>query len=183
MAPAADEADLIRGAQALDEDAWSELYARHREKIYAFVLLRIGDRHAAEDLTAEVFLRAVRGIKRYQWRGAPISAWLYRIAQNVTIDHRKSLARRSAHESRQDAFDVRERTDHIAVLDDRRDMHAAIRMLTDEQQQVLLLRFYAGLSTEEISVVMKKRPSAVKALQARGLRSLGRVLAEGGRAR
>jgi RNA polymerase sigma-70 factor (ECF subfamily) len=175
-APDSGEARLIQAAIELDEDAWARLYARYREQIYAYIVMRVGDRHTSEDLTADVFVRAIAGIKKYEWRGTPLLAWLYRIAHNTTIDYRKQQARRSGREAGSLSVDIEDRVDSLSALDERNDMLDAIRALTENQQQVILLRFYGGLSTAQVSTVVNKPETAVKALQARGLRSLRRIL-------
>ena len=171
------EEQLIEAARALDERAWSEIYRRHGQQVYAYIYYRLGDQHIAEDLAADVFVKALGGIKGYVWRGTPLLAWLYRIAHNVTADHRKATARRMAHHSASDAEEIEERIDHLRRLDERTDMMRAIRALTEDQQQVIILRFYMGMSNQEVAAVMHKPEGAVKALQTRGLKSLRRVLA------
>ena len=173
---AAAEASLVDAARALRDDAWAEIYRRHAGQVYAYIYFRIGDQHTAEDLTADVFIKAIGGIKGYTWRGKPLLAWLYRIAHHVTVDHRKANARRSQHQTGEAPEDIRERADALKELDERSDMMRAIRALTDDQQQVIVLRFYQGLSNAEVASVMGKPEGAVKALQSRGLRSLRRVL-------
>jgi RNA polymerase sigma-70 factor (ECF subfamily) len=149
--------------------------------VYAYIYYRIGDRPSAEDLTADVFVRAIAGIERYEWRGTPLLAWLYRIAHNVTADYRKSAARRSARELAEAPEEIEERVDQLQAHDERSDMMQAIRLLTDDQQQVLVLRFYAGMTNAQVAKVVGKPETAVKALQSRALRSLRRILTEGGR--
>ena len=170
------EQPLIEAARALDEQAWSEIYRRHAQQVYAYIYYRLGDQHTAEDLAADVFVKALGGIKGYVWRGTPLLAWLYRIAHNVTVDHRKAATRRMSHQSPADADEVEERIDHLRQLDERTDMMRAIRALTEDQQQVIILRFYMGMSNAEVASVMNKPEGAVKALQTRGLKSLRRVL-------
>lgn len=170
------EAQLVEAARALGEEAWAEIYRRHAQQVYGYIYFRLGDQHTAEDLTADVFVKAIAGIKSYAYRGTPLLAWLYRIAHNVTVDYRKAAARHMQHFSAAPADDVEEREDALAMLDDRSDMLSAIRALTEEQQQVILLRFYQGLSNAEVAAVMGKPEGAVKALQSRGLRSLRRML-------
>jgi RNA polymerase sigma-70 factor (ECF subfamily) len=170
------EEQLIEAARAFDERAWAEIYRRHAQQVYAYIYYRLGDQHIAEDLAADVFVKALGGIKGYVWRGTPLLAWLYRIAHNVTVDHRKTAARRLAHHSPADAEEVEERIDHLRRLDERTDMMRAIRALTEDQQQVIILRFYMGMSNQEVAHVMHKPEGAVKALQMRGLKSLRRVL-------
>jgi RNA polymerase sigma-70 factor (ECF subfamily) len=170
------EEQLVEAARSVGEEAWAEIYRRHAQQVYAYIYYRLGDQHTAEDLTADVFVKAIAGIKGYAYRGTPLLAWLYRIAHNVTVDHRKAAARHSQHLSSAPADDVEEREDALGMLDDRSDMLAAIRGLTDEQQQVILLRFYQGMSNAEVAAVLGKPEGAVKALQSRGLRSLRRIL-------
>src|SRR3990172_1254544 len=82
-----DERDLIRRAQQRDADAFTELYRRHVDMIYRYALLRGGDESVAEDLTSEVFMRALEAIGDYEDRGTPLAAWLYRIARARVIDY------------------------------------------------------------------------------------------------
>jgi len=172
------EEQLVEAARSLREDAWAEIYRRHAEQVYAYIYFRLGDQHTAEDLSADVFVKAIAGIKSYTYRGTPLLAWLYRIAHNVTADYRKSRARRMQHQAIEAAEDIEERADALRLMDERSDMLSAIRALTEEQQQVIILRFYQGLSNAEVARIMGKPEGAVKALQSRGLRSLRRILAE-----
>jgi len=175
----AGEEELVEAARALDDAAWAEIYSRHAQQVYAYINFRLNDTHTAEDLTADVFVKAIGGIRNFAWRGTPLLAWLYRIAHNVTVDYRAAAARRSR--LRAEAAEmVVESRDGLHALDDRADMLEAIRDLTDEQQQVVILRFYRGMSTAEVARVMDKPEGAVKAQQARALRSLRRILNEDG---
>jgi len=176
-----EEQALIEAARELHEDAWAEIYRRHAEQVYAYIFFRIGDRTAAEDLAADVFVRAIAGIRNYEWRGTPLLAWLYRIAHNVTADHRKTAAKRAAREAAEAPEEIEERVDMVQALDERNDMMKAIRSLTEDQQQVLILRFYGGMSNAQVAEAVGKPETAVKALQARGLRTLRRILSEGDR--
>ena len=169
------EERLIEAARALDEEAWAAIYERHAQQIYAYIYYRLGDQHAAEDLAADVFVKAIAGIKGYAYRGTPLLAWLYRIAHNVTADYRKAEARRARHQSADEPDEVQDR-DLLAMLDERSDMLEAIRRLTEDQQQVIILRFYSGMSSAEVARVMDKPEGAVKALQTRAVRSLRRFL-------
>lgn len=178
LAEASDER-LVADARSLREDAWAEIYQRHAQQVYAYVYYRLGDQHAAEDLTSDVFVKAIAGIHNYSYRGTPLLAWLYRIAHNVTADYRKSSARRAQHQVAVELEEINERSDSIGALDDREDMLGAIRALTEDQQQVVLLRFYHGMNHAEVARVMGKPEGAVKALQTRALRSLRRLLSDG----
>ena len=170
------EAGLVEGLRALRESAWAEVYGRHAQQVYAYIYYRLGDQHVAEDLAADVFVKALAGIGGYSYRGTPLLAWFYRIAHNVTVDYRKAAARRSAHQAAEEPEEIEERHDRLGALDARRDMMSAIRRLTEDQQQVIVLRFYQGLSNAEVGKVIGKPEGAVKALQSRALRSLRRIL-------
>ncbi len=174
------EEQLVEQARGLNEDAWAVIYQRHAQQVYAYIYYRLGDQHAAEDLTADVFVKAIAGIKGYAYRGTPLLAWLYRIARNATVDYRKTAAKRAQHQTQDAAEEVEEREDRVQALDERTDMLSAIRALTEDQQQVVILRFYAGMSNAEVARAMGKPEGAVKALQTRALRSLRRLLTEGG---
>jgi RNA polymerase sigma-70 factor (ECF subfamily) len=174
----AGEEQLIEAARSLSEEAWAEIYRRHAQQVYSYIFFRLGDQHTAEDLSADVFVKAIAGIKGYSYRGTPLLAWLYRIAHNVTADYRKAAARRMQHQAADPAEDIEVREDVLAMLDERNDMLSAIRALTEEQQQVIILRFYQGMSNAEVARIMAKPEGAVKALQSRGLRSLRRILVE-----
>ena len=175
FANTAEEA-LVAGARSLSEEAWAEIYRRHAPQIYGYLYYRLGDQHVADDLTADVFVRALAGIKGYSWHGTPLLAWLYRIAHNVTADHRKKAARASEHQVREAPIDIEDHRDQVRAMDSQTDMMNAIRSLTEDQQQVIILRFYHGMSNADVARVVGKPEGAVKALQARGLRSLRRFL-------
>jgi len=175
----ASEEWLVEEARALSEEAWAEIYRRHAQQVYAYIHYRLSDQHTSEDLAADVFVRALAGIKGYSYRGTPLLAWLYRIAHNVTADYRKAAAKRAQHQASEEPEDVEEREDALQAFDDRQDMMRAIRALTEDQQQVVILRFYQGMSNADVAKVMGKPEGAVKALQTRALRSLRRVLGEG----
>jgi RNA polymerase sigma-70 factor (ECF subfamily) len=173
----ATDEQLVDAARSLQEAAWSELYRRHARQVYAYIYYRLGHQPTAEDLTADVFVRALGSIGRYSYRGAPLLAWLYRIAHHVTVDYMRDSARRARHLASQ-PDDVADRCNALGALDDRSDMLHAIRGLTEDQQQVVILRFYQQMSNAEVSSVMGKPEGAVKALQTRALRSLRRILVE-----
>ncbi len=171
------EAALVEAAKALDGDAWTHLYALHYDRVYTYLFYRTGRREVAEDLAADVFVRALAGIHTFAYRGTPLLAWLFRIAHNVTADYRKAAARQAAQTAPGVDVDAAVVTDDIAEhADRRRDMEMALRRLTDDQQQVLILRFYQGMSNAEVAAIIGKREGAVKALQNRALKSLRRAM-------
>ena len=168
------ESKLIASAQRGDAEAFSELYRRHVDPIYRYMLARVGDPSTAEDLTSEVFMRALESLGNFEDRGVPFAAWLYRIANARAVD----FWRRTKHES----LPIDELSPEFAVEMPGGDVftyHAlsrALKHLTAEQQQVIVLRFVEGFSTSEISQLMGRTEGAIKALQHRALASLARLM-------
>ena len=174
----ASESHLIERAKACDAEALSELYRRHAHAIFRYVYYRVGDQAVAEDLVGDIFVRALEGLASYQDVGRPFEAWLYRIAQARVVDHyrRQDVRRASALDEGLAAGEETD-PDRLALnQDDARRAWQAINRLTDEQQQVISLRFIAGYSTPEVARLLGKTEGAVKALQHRALASLRRLL-------
>jgi RNA polymerase sigma-70 factor (ECF subfamily) len=171
---------LVEEAQAFSQEAWAQIYDQFYMKIFDYCCLRTGNRAASEDLASEVFLEALRGIRRYRYRGLPFSAWLYRIARNITADHLQRNARRPTVELVEDsghpALQTPDQAEGHALS---QDMQAAIRQLTEDQQQVITLRFFQGLSHEETAAIMGRRSGAVRVLQNRALHALRKHMAAG----
>ncbi len=174
----ADEGQLIAQAQAFDEGAWAQIYDQHFTRLFRYSYLRTGDWAVAEDLAAEVFLEALRGIQGYRFRGIPFSAWLYRIARNLTADHLSRKSRRPTVSLMQEAahpgLQVEDRHESLAS----EEIQSVLSRLTNDQQQVIILRFYQGLSHEETAQAMGRRSGAVRVLQNRAINSLRRIMAE-----
>jgi len=171
-----EEAPLVRRAIAGDPEAFAQLYLIYAERLQRFVLFRVGDEQIAEDLTSQTFLKAWEKLDRYQMRGLPFGAWLFRIARNIVFDHyrnyRETVELEASLELKADpTANVVEVAEKHWEADQ---LQAALRRLTDEQRQVLILKFNDGLSTTEVAQVMGKRCGAVRALQMRGLQSLQR---------
>ena len=174
------EQTLVERARAMDADAWDELYSLHYGPIQRYALFRLNDVAAADDIAAEVFLEAVRGIGKYRYRGVAFRAWLYRIAHNLTADYRRKAATRSANESTPDELSHSAPCDDfVPVFERERDLRAAVALLTDDQQQVVILRFFEGLSLAETAEATGRREGAIKSLQHRAMERLRRILAEG----
>lgn len=168
------EADLVRRAKA-DPEAFGELYQRYVRPIYNYIYYRIGDVQEAEDLTARVFLRASQHLARYEERGLPFSAWLYRIAHNLVANwHRDEARRRTAPLNGAALVDLRvDPPDE--TLDERRRRElllTALRRLPGERQQLIILKFVEQLSNAEIGVIMQRSEGAIKSLYHRTLLSL-----------
>lgn len=174
-----DERDLILRAQAYEPAAFTEIYERFYQGIYNYVFYRVTDEPLAEDLAAEVFVKALEAIDTYTFRGVPFSAWLYRIANNLVTDHFRRKPRNNhlpleetqiAHDQNPNELMERGFT--------QRELQKALNLLTDEQQQVIILKFVDGLSNLEVAQVLGKTEGAIKSLQHRALASMGRVLAD-----
>lgn len=174
----ASESHLIKRAQDYDSEALSELYRRHANAIFRYVYYRVGDREAAEDLVGDVFVRALESLPSYQDTGKPFEAWLYRIAHARVVDYyRRQTARQVAPLEERLTDSEEADPDHLAAhRDDVRRAWEALIHLTDDQQQVIALRFIAGYSVAEVAELLGKTESAVKALQHRALASLRRLL-------
>ncbi len=176
-----DESHLIQQARNGDRAAISEIYQRHVERIYRYVRYRVGDEVLAEDITADVFVKALESLGQYDDRGVPLIAWLYRIAGARIIDHWRMLRRRQTtpleQEGQEQELAADSETSDIDIFD-RQALLKAVRELTDDQQSVIVLRFFQGMTTIEVAEVLGKTEGAVKALQRRALEALARRLRE-----
>ncbi len=172
-----DDAELVRAAQAGDEGAMAAIYRQHIQAIYRYVYYRVGDTAAADDLTSEVFLRAVQAIGRYKYRGTPLVAWLYRIARDRVSDYHRKHARRLAAPLADELVDAEPDPESALVSRaETAEVRQAVAGLTEDQQDAIYFRFTERLSLEETATAMGKSIGAVKALQFRALQSLARKL-------
>jgi RNA polymerase sigma-70 factor, ECF subfamily len=179
--PDADEVRLVQQAKAGDAAAFGKLYDGCIDKVYRYVFFRVSDPQTAEDLTSEVFLKAWENFGRYEPHSSFV-AWLYTIARNTVIDHYRthkqavSLDEIAASVGRADPG-----TERIELQDDVKEMQASLQYLTEEQREVLVLKFIAGLDTAEIARRLRRTEGAIRALQMRGLQALGRRMDSNGR--
>lgn len=168
----------LERARAGDADAFGALYDAYVERIFRYVRLRVGDEMESEDLTEHVFIRAWQAIRRYQDRGRPFSAWLYAIAANVLTDHFRSQRPRGILDP--DLIDPSPARDPVAAAEtnsQRSALERAIRRLSPDQQQVIILRFIEGLSPAEVAATLGKREGTVRVIQHRALVALRSLLA------
>ncbi|MPZ24201.1 MAG: sigma-70 family RNA polymerase sigma factor [Dehalococcoidia bacterium] len=172
------EESLVQAVRAGDARAWAELFDDNFQPLYRYALCRVHDHHAAEELASQVFEEAMRGVNGFRYRGVPLRAWLYRIAHNLTVDHLRRKSRQPA----STLFELEANYDELQAAGVRTDFLRALRGLTDDQQQVVVLRFLQDLSIEECAAITGKSPGAVKMLQSRGLERL-RSLLQGPEAR
>ena len=173
-----DERMLVSGAKALDERVWKEIFDTYYVRIWTFLQYRVGNISAAEDLASQVFVEAVAGIDRYTYRGIPLGAWLFRIARNVSSDY---LRKQMRHERAAAEAAAEPDTSQPSEPDvDGEQLMQALTQLTDDQRQVVVLRFFSDLSTADTATVMRKTPGSIKALQHRALASMRRALTADG---
>jgi RNA polymerase sigma-70 factor (ECF subfamily) len=161
-----DERLLIEAAQA-DPARFVELYDRHVDRVYAYVSRRGGSRVVAEDVTSEVFEQALANLPKFEWRGVPFVAWLFRIAANALADHWKREGRAS-HELPPEIPDEREHQDH----DRRLSLFQLVDRLPDAQRQVIQMRFVEERSIREVAAALDRSEGAVKQLQLRAIDNL-----------
>ena len=168
-----EERRLVEAAKQ-DPAAFAKLYDRYVDSIHAYVYHQTGSWERAEDVTATTFMRAYAEIGKFEWRGVPYSAWLYRVASNLVLrDHRHP----GWIELPEGLVDPGEGPEEAAVRSEQvRRIQAAVRRLSPDQRQAITLRFGSGLRNAEVAQVMHKSEGAVKLLVFRALRSLERRL-------
>jgi RNA polymerase sigma-70 factor (ECF subfamily) len=176
-----EQAGLVARAKEGDETAIRQLYRQHAPGIYVYVASRVRDPAVADDLTSKVFLRALEGLAQFEYRGIPISAWLYRIAHDRIADHLRRQARRPTTPLEDECLPAQNGIgQEIEARLQIAQVSKALKRLTAEQHQVILLRFVAGFKPKEIAYVMDKSTSAIKMLQLRALARLRQLVAQTG---
>ena len=174
--PAADERepDLVRDLKARLPQAWEQLFNDHYERLVRYVAVRVRNSEEAQDISANVFLRALKNIDSYRYTGKPVVAWLYGIAQNLMREQFRKLKQETG-------FDAAEALLSMAALGalngangssshvERLDLERAISQLTPLQQEVLTLRYIAGFRGREVASMLGKSERAIYYLEARGL--------------
>lgn len=151
----------------------SYLYEQYAGELFRYIRQRVGDTEESEDLCADVFVKVLEGIGRYEDRGWPISAWLYRIAHDRVVDHirRRSRRRHVSWEewggvSTDDVWDSLMRNELHAVM-----LHALDR-LNGDQRNVIVMQYFYGRSVSEIALILGRSVKSVKGLRHRGLQTL-----------
>ena len=163
----------------IDQKELGEIYDLYADRIYHYIYVRVGDQRLAEDLSAEVFIRMLEAVRVSAGWHTSLSGWLYRIAHNLVVDHFRRKPQREVLEL--DERIVSTEGSPLSVVEKRltqQKLRSALRNLTEDQQQVIVLKYMEGLSNLEVAQVMDKTEGAIKALQHRALASLRRVLEE-----
>lgn len=171
--------DVIERARHGDRAAFAELYDTHVDSVYRYLLYRVREPSDAEDLCSEVFTRAFANIHRYRWQGKSFLAWLYTIARNAVTDRRRrerpTVEIDNAFGLAEDGPTAHERAVHGEAVDA---LRGAVRHLTTEQQEVLVLRFVENRSSREVAKMLGKNEGAIRALQFRALGRLRKLMRE-----
>ncbi len=174
------EKALVERAIKHDRVAFAQLYDRFVDKIYKYIYYKVGNKTDAEDLTGQVFLKAWEAIGHYRWTERPFAAWLYRIAHNLVVDHFRTRKDSTPLDDilslEHPGTDLDEIIQHHLTADV---LRHALRRLTRDQQQVIILRFLEGYNTAEVAEMMGKQPGAVRTLQHRALAGLNLVFRHG----
>jgi RNA polymerase sigma-70 factor (ECF subfamily) len=176
-----DEKNLVRKAKEGDKEAFAQLYESHFDKIYRYVVIKIGNRTEAEDMTQQVFIKAYESIGSYQFQGVPFSAWLFRIAHNQIVDFIRKASKKPTVQldeslpimgdsDPQGEVELKINIEQVAI---------AAKQLTQAQREVISLRFAGGLSIAEVSTAMRRSENAVKALQHSAILALRKTLKAG----
>ena len=162
---------LVERARQGDADAFGALYDRYQPDILRYLTHRLRDPEVAEDLTQQVFLKAWQAVPRYQQRGVPFKAWLYRMAHNLMVDHYR--ARRPTNDL--EGIDVPEEPvaeQRVLRQELLERLQEALDRLSTDHREVLVLRFLMEKSAAEIGEIMERKEVTVRGLQFRALRAL-----------
>ena len=165
---------LVDSAQKGDRAALEELYLIHFDRIYSYLHVSVGNKHDAEDLTTQTFLKMLEAIDRFRWQSAPFSAWLFRIAHNLAMDHFRSRRRWQPEAEVPEPLDSEEPSAELEAMQSigRESMLELIEKLSPEQQQVLKLKFVFNFPNGDVAKILDKTEGAIKSLQHRALASL-----------
>jgi RNA polymerase sigma-70 factor, ECF subfamily len=171
---------LVDRAQKGDRAALEELYLIHFDRIYSYLHVSVGNKHDAEDLTTQTFLKMLESIGRFRWQSAPFSAWLFRIAHNLAMDHFRSRRRWQPEAEVPEPVDSEEPSAELEAMQSigRESMRELIELLSPEQQQVLTLKFVFNFPNSDVAKILDKTEGAIKSLQHRALASLQKQISQ-----
>jgi RNA polymerase sigma-70 factor (ECF subfamily) len=165
-----DERQRIEAAQK-DPRRFADLYEEHFARVYAYIVRRVRDRSEAQDLVSEVFQQALANLHRFEWRGTPFAAWLYRIAANAVADHFRRTSRQTSVPPGEDMA-----RDELEAVEQRASLFRQVDRLPTDQRRVIVMRFAEEKSIREIAKDLGRSEGAIKQLQWRGLQTLRKRL-------
>jgi len=170
----------VDAAQQGDRNALEELYLLHFDRIFGYLNVTVGNRHDAEDLATQTFVRMLESIDRFRFGSAPFSAWLFRIAHNLAMDHFRARRRWQPEEEVPEPEPDERTSAEAQALESigRRSLLDLIDGLSPDQQQVLTLKFVFDFSNTDVATILDKREGAIKSLQHRALTALQKQLDE-----
>jgi len=175
--PLPEEARLVDQAKSGDPQAFAKLYDAYVERVSRYIYFRVSDECDMEDLVSQVFLKAWEHLDRYKMGSSPFIAWLYTIARNLVIDHYRTKKHTYPLEEAVALPSDMEMPDEEAQMHfDLEAMRDALQVLSKDQQQVLVLKYIAGLPNESIAKVMNKQEGTIRGLQMRGLQTLAKYM-------
>jgi RNA polymerase sigma-70 factor, ECF subfamily len=160
-----DERMQVEAAQR-DPSRFGDLYEQNFYRVYAYIVRSVGDRHHAEDLTADVFREALAGIRKFEWRGVPFAAWLVGIASRVVADYWKRSGRETGNPATEPEAAISDEIEQSTVL------FQLVDRLPEAQFRVIHMRFVEQKSIREIALELGRSEGAVKQLQLRAIESL-----------
>ena len=173
------EKKLIKDAIRGEAEAFGLLYDHYQPQIYRFVYLKVSHREEAEDLTHQVFLKSWENIADYESYGLPFSSWLYRIARNQTIDYYRTKKESMGLENISETKFTEDAEKISKFMDDSRDLkkiEEAIALLSEDQQDVMILRFVEDFSLKETAEILERTEGAIKLIQYRAVKRLKKIL-------
>lgn len=171
---------IVDAARAGDEQALSELYTLYFPRVYRYILARTGNTYDAEDLAEEVFIRVIEAIERFEWRDAPFSAWLFRIAHNAVISQRRKEGARGRSTQLAEGL-ATESAGPEELVETRLTLNSIMKAaenLPEAQRQVIAFRFAAGLSVAETARAMGKGEGNVKVIQHKAIVKLREMMGQ-----
>ena len=162
----------VRRAARGDGDAAGLLFDHYYPRVYRYALSKLGRAQDAEDIAAETFARVLRRLEDFRWRGAGFEPWIFRIAYNLVVDHYRGSGREQLTEEDESTPDEVTPEDLYFQTESASELSQMLNRLSNDQRDVLLLRFVAGLDTDEICHVLGRNANAIRQLQFRALQTM-----------
>jgi len=162
------------------EELLARLYDEYYDKIARYISIRIGNQAEAEDLAGEVFLKALESLDSYQERGAPMQAWLFKIAHNLLVDYLRKVSKQKTIPI--DTLEISDGVNMEEIVERQlqsEKLSQVMKQLTPAQREVIGLRFFAGLTSTEVGEILGKSSGAVREMQSAAVKSLRKLMYEG----